>query len=395
MSLVNDMLRDLDARRREAPSGTGPERLIPASSNNVHGAGLSPFSKVLISLAVGGTIAAVILLAVLLLRETPVGDVPVASQSTPQPSAPSIVAQVPSQNAVSSLELERMAQRMIQLEQQNQLLQQQASAEIAANATPNMSTAMPAQSQSDPVWEAPVQSVAQAPDQVASIASQPPVLQADTVLQSQQTAVEPTVTSLTRSPSELSFRDKDRLQVQQSLELWQSGRRNASLDALRAFVSANAEAHQSREMLIKLLLQQGDTIGALAATDTGLEFAPDYAGYKKLKARILMAAGVPNEAALLLQSRAPSLASDNEYHELLAASQLAGKEYEAALYSYRALVTHNLEEARWWYGQAAALDALGRGYEAAQSYERSLRLEGLTPSMREKSQERLTAIRQN
>ena len=37
MSLINDMLRDLDARRRDAPGGrTGPEKLVPASPGTSH-----------------------------------------------------------------------------------------------------------------------------------------------------------------------------------------------------------------------------------------------------------------------------------------------------------------------------------------------------------------------
>lgn len=400
MSLVNDMLRDLDARRRDGPS-TGAERLIPVSSQSSNSQGLSVASKVLVALGMGGFIAALILVGIVFVGDTPSNEVPQAAVPAP---VQRVVAQPdvePARGAPSNIELERMAQRLNLLEQQNQLLQQQAIAEASITAASSaLPQGVPAALPIAPVQAGP-NTAAQAQNNLASMpvdttTLSSPEVQNSVVATGSTTSTEiSNVRSLTRSPSELSFRDQDRLQVQRSLELWQGNQRAASLDALRDFTGANIEAHQSREMLGKLLLQQGNTIESLAVADMGLQIAPDYAGYKKLKARILMAAGVPKEATLILQSRGPSLASDSEYHELLAASQLASKEYDAALYSYRALVSHEPEQARWWYGQAASFDALGRGFEAAQSYERSLRLEGLSPSMRQKSQERLTAIRQN
>jgi hypothetical protein len=44
---------------------------------------------------------------------------------------------------------------------------------------------------------------------------------------------------------------------------------------------------------------------------------------------------------------------------------------------------------------AAAQDALGSSFEAVQSYERALQLGGLTPALRENSQQRIASIRQN
>jgi MSHA biogenesis protein MshN len=405
MSLLNDMLRDLDARRQNAPgSGVGAEKLIPATERaKASAAGLSGAMKVILSLGFGVLIAAVGLMLVLLFGGEPTAEpVPVATVA-PVEEAPALPTPSPRQVAVqdsaTAVELERLANRMQDLEEQNRALRARTNAQ-AASAVAITSATLPAPASTLASRESSSASVPQAlPDATAPA---PILVRATTAantgaeLQNDPSvSAAPIVSSVIRSPSDLSFRELDRLQVQQALTLWQQNQRGSALQSLREFSQSNIEAHQSREMLAKLLLQQGDSIEALSLADLGLRIAPDYNGYKKIKARILMGAGVSREAADLLSVRAPSLASDPEYHELQAASLLASKQFDEALILYEGLSEQSPDQSRWWYGRAASLDALGRGYEAAQSYERALRIGSLTSNLRQLSQERINAIRQN
>jgi MSHA biogenesis protein MshN len=405
MSLLNDMLRDLDARRQNAPgSGVGAEKLIPATERaKASAAGLSGAMKVILSLGFGVLIAAVGLMLVLLFGGEPTAEpVPVATV-VPVEEAPALPTPSPRQVAVqdsaTAVELERLANRMQDLEEQNRALRARTNAQ-AASAVAITSATLPAPASTLASRESSSASVPQAlPDATAPA---PILVRATTAantgaeLQNDPSvSAAPIVSSVIRSPSDLSFRELDRLQVQQALTLWQQNQRGSALQSLREFSQSNIEAHQSREMLAKLLLQQGDSIEALSLADLGLRIAPDYNGYKKIKARILMGAGVSREAADLLSVRAPSLASDPEYHELQAASLLASKQFDEALILYEGLSEQSPDQSRWWYGRAASLDALGRGYEAAQSYERALRIGSLTSNLRQLSQERINAIRQN
>ena len=393
MSLVNDMLRDLDSRRSNSGgSAVSREKLIPAHDAPRKSAKSSGTAKwlaplLIVVVAVGG----VLVWRTQQVQQMPVPEQPLAS-AEPVATAPVLEPRV--DQAILE-EMERMSLRMQELEKRNIALQMQVEQTIPTAAE----LAQTPVSQADAVALEPEQSL---PDLSAAVlvaqaalteaAAEPATAVAG--LAPLDTA-EPSASTLVRMPALMNFREVDRQQVQEALTQWQQGQQGDALEALKAFANTNPQAHQSREMLAKLLLQQGEMIAAMEQADIGLGIQPDHYGYKKVKARVLMAAGVPGEAADLLGLRAPSLAGDSEYHELLAASRLAGRKYAEALVSYQALSSSAPLDARWWYGVAAAQDALGSSFEAVQSYERALQLGGLTPALRENSQQRIASIRQN
>lgn len=394
MSLVNDMLRDLDSRSRDSGnSGGSREKLIPASDRPRKAAKSSAATKwlapvLILALAAG---------AVFVWRMQQLEQIPEPAQTLAS-AAPAPAAPVPEPRVDQAIleEMQRMSVRMQELEQRNIALALQVEqAGPAVEAAAQMPLA-----QADAVALEPEEGLPELPadtmleSALAQPSEQPADLPgADALAPPSDT--NPSASTLVRMPAQMNFRELDRQQVQDALALWQQGQQSAALDSLASFASANPQAHQSREMLAKLMLQQGEMIGAMEQADIGLGIQPDHYGYKKVKARVLMAAGVPAEAADLLGLRAPSLAGDSEYHELLAASRLASQKYVEALGSYQALSASAPLDARWWYGIAAAQDALGSSFEAVQSYERALQLGGLTPALRESSQQRIASIRAN
>jgi len=389
VSLVNDMLRDLDSRRRD---GGGPavsrEKLIPATETPRRAARNSAGSRwlaplLILVVAAGG---------VLVWRMQRIEQMPLPVPAYAAAPAPALEPRV--DQAILD-EMARMSRRMQELEQRNLALQVQVEDAVPAV----LSVPEAPLSQADAIALEPGEFPPQF-DEVPTVAS----LSTGAALHSASDeeiaaiapeAAAPDASTLVRMPAQMNFREVDRQQVQSALALWQQGQQGAALDTLTTFSATNPQAHQSREMLAKLMLQQGEMIGAMEQADIGLGIQPDHYGYKKVKARVLMAAGVPGEAADLLTVRAPSLAGDSEYHELLAASRLASQKYAEALESYQALAATAPQDARWWYGVAASQDALGRSFEAVQSYERALQLGGLTPALRQNSQQRIASIRQN
>lgn len=198
-----------------------------------------------------------------------------------------------------------------------------------------------------------------------------------------------------RSPRELSFQDRDRQQVQVALEQWNGGRQLSALQTLDRFIFDNPEAHHSRETLAKLLIQQGENSRALQAVEMGLRIAPNHNGYRKIKARLLLEQNNSLEASRLLSGSAPPVSADAEYHDLLATAQLSAEQYDSALVSYQLLLQQDPLVGRWWYGLAASLDALGRAQDAAAAYERALQQGNLSAGLRQASQQRMLAIRQD
>jgi MSHA biogenesis protein MshN len=196
-----------------------------------------------------------------------------------------------------------------------------------------------------------------------------------------------------RSPTELSFADQDKGKTQEALTLWGRNQRADAVAVLQGFIDANPQAHQSRETLAKLMLQQSDIAAVTILVQEGMAVAPDFAGYRKLQARLLLGGGMAQEAVRLLTDQAPPVSVDSEYHDLLATAQLSTMDFVGAAKSYQSLVQQNRSEARWWYGLAAAFDGQGREAEALQAYQQALNLPSLSAGLRQRSEQRVTELR--
>ena len=212
---------------------------------------------------------------------------------------------------------------------------------------------------------------------------------------------ETAVVDLSASPVEsvknsarMTPEERDTTAVQAALGFIAENNTTAAYSRLEQELLQNRYAHQSRETYAKLLMRQGDAYSALELINSGLELAPNHAGYKKVKARILMAAGEIEAATDLLMRRAPPIGEDIEYHDILATAQLANRDYEGALISYTSLVQQDRSQGKWWYGFAASQDSLGNGSAARQAYSQAIQLSNLSPSLRARSQERLISLSQ-
>lgn len=384
MSLVNDMLRDLDARRREAPTGSlGAHKLVPAT-DGTSGKKRTPMYGLIIFLI----LVLVVLLGVFYVQTR--NNQGVISSPQPfivtAPATPSGTTQTmpePADPVISEVALSQLEQRLQQLEEQNRALlaAQQQAASVVSNPV-------------SPVAAPSVQDQSSDYDRINQDRADAPALPADAP-ETVQPASDNTQSGTTRSPRELSLEERDRQQVQLALQQWSSGQQLAALQTLDQFSYQNADAHHSRETLAKLLIQQGEQERAMQAVELGLAMAPNHNGYRKLKARLLLASGTPEQAVELLQVSAPAVSMDTEYHDLLASAYLASSQHESASDSYRSLLQQNAAEGRWWFGLASSLDALGRSVEALTSYERALQQGSLAQNLRQISQQRAQAIRQN
>lgn len=400
MSLVNDMLRDLD-RRRDGPSrsGLGAERLVPVtdSRNAVQ-------NRSLVSFILAIVVSLLLITGAFYFWQR--SNVPLAPVQPAFVPAAAVVA--PEQNAAPQVELaemEEMARRMQELEEQNRALMQARIAENAQTSIPTIqeAAAQLATPESIPSVAAPVNTpaTAVATSMPAPVSTAIPDQVSQPVQESVQTLVEvPTDSTvsvadegnLIRSPRTLTFVERDQMQVQDGMQHVSAGQTDQALRQLQAFVDANPNAHQSRELIVKLELQRGEVVAAQSTLDAGLALEPGRAGYRKLQARILLGSGEAPQAVTLLSNRPPAIIEDIEYHDLLATAYLSSQDYQSAARTYETLVQQNRSEARWWYGLASAWDALGRSRDAALAYEQAMKLPSLSAALRQRSQQRVAEI---
>ena len=195
-----------------------------------------------------------------------------------------------------------------------------------------------------------------------------------------------------RRSTEMSVTQLDVVNVQEALALLAAGQEREAFSMLQDYVDATPGAHRSRETLIKLLLSRDQLEQAFKLVDAGLALAPNHQGFKKAKARLLIAGDDPGAAAALLMTRAPEASSDIEYYELLTSAQLAAGDYDGAARNYRQLLQVDSTQARWWYGFALSQDRLGNNTSAKQAYEQALQGTALSANLRRAGERRLREL---
>ncbi len=399
MSLVNDMLRDLDQRRAgEALTASG-ESLKPAQPSAARprarwlpiGVGLAASAAMMAGIWFFGSGTRTSEVAIAIPAETVVSSV--GGVSTPASVAAAVEPQ---------LDEARTASDSLGVLTENER-------QLAAEEPLTKPVSEPvAESLSEPLSEPPVLQAATEP--LISESSQAEIdlreAKTDAPSRAEQKAQENAIVANTtaqpttaldrpqtiRSSDELSANEVDVIQVQNALKLLANGNEDAAFEALSSHVRAAPAAHQSRETLIKLLLSRGQTARAGTLADAGLSIAPNHSGFKKAKARFLIADKNYESAAALLSARAPEPRSDLEYHELLASAQLGAGDFVGAMQNYRQLLQFDGSQTRWWYGYAVANDRLGNISVAKQSYEQALKGASLSVGLRRSSEERVAAL---
>lgn len=422
MSLVNDMLKDLDARRRGSPvNGNAARKLTPASERS----GFSQSSRLpLVAAIAGGVVGVAVVLWLLLIDRENTGELADLRSTGTESRLNSATGSVPASTAtyddqpaavnndgatargesVAAAE-ESEAATIAALEARLAELEAANNTSGALNVPDN--PARP--SDWEPVdWSVNPNVAADSNTVANTITDANLATGANTdINMGARPAVEPSpplatatpqqsapVETVERQAREMPLVERDRLKVQDALTLWSQGQQLSALQTLDAFAYENPEAHQSRETLAKLLIRQGETERALQAAELGLQIAPSHPGYKKVKARILIGQSNIPAALVLLSATPPSVGNDPEYHNLLATVQLAGGEYTQAIQSYRALLRLDdprIDKAPLWYGLGSSQQRLGNMAEARQAYQQALQQPTLSANLRAEIERRLAA----
>jgi len=373
MSLVNNMLRDLDQRRKESGSSSGKVRLMPASEFiNEGNRGFLPY----ILLGMAFLCVALVYYWYTVNQTSSEQHLDIQVQSSA--SIPLVDSELLIQEIEESILLneEALEREQVVVDPTPTLSQQS----LASLVESRVNTNQPEESSVTATTAAPVSS-----NQI-TLETAPPVIVADPAL------VRSGPTESVKEAPEFTNEQLDTIAVQEALRQISDGNTEGADETLERFIASNRFAHQSRETYAKLLMSRGYLDEANALVDVGIELAPNHSGFKKVKARLLMSVGEIREAVSLLINRTPDIADDSEYHDLLATAQLSSRDFTGAVISYRGLVQHDQTQGKWWYGFAAAHDQLGNAGEARQAYSQAIQYSNLSANLRRRSQERLGAL---
>lgn len=265
--------------------------------------------------------------------------------------------------------------------------------EELAQAVAAISKPEPAQTDTEPAEPAAaeVTPVVPAQSRVVPAGTENGIQRTETVSLSQSEAGEYASESI-KNAADLSPQQQDVLAVQEALRIIAVNQPDAAYAVLGEYIALNRYAHQSRETYAKLLLSQGAYRQAADLVEAGLQLAPNHAGFKKIKARLLVSNGEIGAAVALLLRRAPDVSKDLEYHEILATAQLASRDYEGAAVSYTSLLRVDRTQGKYWYGFAASQDFLGKMRAAREAYTEAVRRPDLSANLRGRSEQRLRSL---
>jgi len=149
--------------------------------------------------------------------------------------------------------------------------------------------------------------------------------------------------------------------------------------------------HGARLLLAGLYVQQQRNSRAESVLASGLLHYPQHAPYAKLYAQLLAAQARDSEAINALQTALPAAGDDADYHALLAGLYQRSGKPAAAAGSYRTALQLAPAHGEWWMGLGISSEQAGDANTAATAYRQALHYP-LTTALQQYVQQRLEQL---
>lgn len=176
--------------------------------------------------------------------------------------------------------------------------------------------------------------------------------------------------------------------------LLQQGRMRQGNENLREALSLDQHHLKAREMLAGIYIKSGRYVEAAALLAEGVKIAPKYPLFAKLYARVLLEQNNPQQAIKVLEQglRTANVAPD--YQALLAATYQRVNDHAKAIEIYLKLLKFQPTAGVWWLGLAISLEKSGKNQEALDAYRRAQESGSLNASLLKFSSNRVSALKE-
>lgn len=145
-----------------------------------------------------------------------------------------------------------------------------------------------------------------------------------------------------------------------------------------AALDADPTAYGARQALAALLDRQGRAQEAMQVFITGMQADPAHRGlFARLYARLLVAHDQISQAISVLKDNLPTATDVPEHYAFLAALLEREGDHEAAIANYMKALTVRPGEGRWWAGVAVSYEQSREPDRALAAYRRARRAGGL------------------
>lgn len=187
------------------------------------------------------------------------------------------------------------------------------------------------------------------------------------------------------SPSALDLKT-----ASDAISLFELGKADEAYALLRSFIAENDIKVKSSEVLANRLLQDQRYSELSDLMEKSGRPMPQ--GLRQVKARWLLIQGKPDLALALMEDGQADINSVPEYYALLASLYQRNGQSGKAFEQYSQLIQTNDTIADWWAGLGIAADQLGQGRQAAFAYQQALSLPGLNRGLNQYIRQRSAAL---
>lgn len=388
MSLVNQMLRDLDARQASRKDRAGlPPRLRPLPPAKL--TRRQSLRMLLIGMALGSIIAgALVGLAMSLLRPPPAPVEPPLSVTPPValpvPVQPAAVAPQtpPATSQATAPEVQPAPAAPPSALPAAVAVTVPPVAAVRAHTPPASVAATPARAETRSPPPKPSVNVAK-PIQDASRPTSPASVERKPAAQEKSAASPPSGAAPGDKPARPdpggNLTEAEYLKGMQAAN---AGDQAAALPLFQNALRIDPRNAQARQALLSLLVSSRRLSEAIQVAQAGLALDPTRSGWAMILTRLQHEQGDTEGALRTLETHLPYATGDADYLALYAFLLQRQQRYIEAARQYRQALALRPGEGRWWYGLGLALGANGKEDEAKVAFGKAREVGNLPADMR-------------
>ncbi len=201
------------------------------------------------------------------------------------------------------------------------------------------------------------------------------------------------VQKISKTQRPLNRKQQAEIAYQKGYRLLQQGRKHQGQEYLRKALDLYLPHVKAREVLAGSYIKSGRFVQAAALLKEGVKLSPEYTLFAKLYARVLLELDNPQLAIKVLQQGVANIRNEPDYFALLAATYQRVNAHQQAADLYLRLVKIRPRAGVWWLGLGISLEKLGKKAEALQAYQRATETGSLKPSLMKFARNRIAGLR--
>ena len=205
---------------------------------------------------------------------------------------------------------------------------------------------------------------------------------------------EPASSEQPKARAEISVTKAVQAPIAIARDLVANGRLTEAEAKLQQILKDKPSDVNARELLIGLQLRADRSAEAAEQIQQGLKFYPHRENLVLLHARMLLDKQDVDAAIRVLEDQVRKKKAGSKTLAMLAPLYQKKSRFASSEQLYRKLLEYDPAEAPYWVGLAVSLEALAKSDEAASAYQRALNSGGLSESLQRYAMQRINTIRQ-